>query len=302
MTDDRLQPIDPSTAKEMYLREREADLSERTRQSHHYRLKHFIEWCNQENFENLNELTGRDVHQFRLWRRDDGDLNAVSLRTQLQTLRVFIRFCEQIDAVQQGLSDLVRLPDVNPDEEQSREILTAERAENLLEYLRKFEYASRNHVVIELLWHTGIRVGSLRALDTSDFDPENAHIAVRHRPDSETALKNGNRGERLIALAPHVCETLTDWIEQNRHDVSDKHGRKPLLTSRNGRLAISSIRGIVYRLSRPCYQADECPHDRDTSDCEGTVHGRFSKCPSAVSPHAIRRESITSVVMVVFSL
>jgi integrase len=171
--------------------------------------------------------------------------------------------------------------------------LTTERAEDLLDYLRKFEYASRNHVVIELLWHTGIRVGSLRALDVSDYDRENAHIAIRNRPDSETALKNGNRGERLIALAPHVCETLTDWVNQNRHDVSDKHGRKPLLTSRNGRLAISSIRGIVYRLSRPCYQADECPHDRDIDDCEGTEHGRFSKCPSAVSPHAIRRGSIT---------
>jgi hypothetical protein len=30
MTDDRLQPIEPSTAKEMYLREREQDVSDRT--------------------------------------------------------------------------------------------------------------------------------------------------------------------------------------------------------------------------------------------------------------------------------
>ena len=85
MTDDRLQPIDPSTAKEMYLREREQEVSDRTRQAHHYRLKHFVRWCDRESIENLNELSGRNIHEFRLWRRDDGELNAASLRTQLQT-------------------------------------------------------------------------------------------------------------------------------------------------------------------------------------------------------------------------
>ena len=293
MTDDRLQPIDPSTAKEMYLREREQEVSDRTRQAHHYRLKHFVRWCDCESIENLNELSGRDIHEFRLWRRNDGELNAVSLRTQLQTLRVFFRFCETIDAVQDGLSDLVRVPDVDQEDEQSREILRTERAEKLLEYLRQFEYGSRNHVIIELLWHTGIRVGSIRAIDVSDYDGENGHIAVRHRPETETTLKNGSPGERLVALAPHVCETVDDWVKYNRHNVTDKHGREPLLTSRTGRLAISSIRGILYRLTRPCYQTGECPHNRDTDTCEGTEHGKFSRCPSAVSPHAVRRGSIT---------
>lgn len=293
MTDDRLQPLDPSTAKKMYLREREQDVSDRTRQAHHYRLKHFIRWCDRENVENLNDLTGRDIHAFRLWRRDDGDLNAVSLRTQLQTVRVFLRFCETIDTVQGGLSDLVRLPDVDREDEQSHAILASDRAEQLLEHLRQFEYASRNHVVLELLWHTGIRVGALRALDVTDFDREDGHIALRHRPDTETALKNGARGERLVALAPHVCETVGDWIDHNRNYVTDDHGRKPLVTSRNGRLAVSSIRGILYRVTRLCYRTGDCPHNRDTDACDGTTHGQFSKCPSAVSPHAVRRGSIT---------
>jgi integrase len=238
-------------------------------------------------------LTGRDIHEFRLWRRDDGGLNAVSLRTQLQTLRVFIRFCETIDAVEDGLSELVRLPNVDREDEQSHDILPSDRANRLLDYLRQFEYASRNHVVLELLWHTGIRVGAARALDVTDYDREDGHIAIRHRPDTETALKNGTRGERLVALAPHVCEAVGDYVEHNRHDVTDDHGRRPLLTSRNGRLAVSSIRGVLYRVTRPCYRTGDCPHDRDTDACEGTEHGQFSRCPSSVSPHAVRRGSIT---------
>ena len=94
-TENELEPLAPETAKEMYHREREGEVAERTLQAHHYRLVHFIRWCDENDLDNLNELSGRALHEYRLWRKDDGDLKAVSLRTQLQTLRVFIKFCER---------------------------------------------------------------------------------------------------------------------------------------------------------------------------------------------------------------
>jgi site-specific recombinase XerD len=293
MPTDKLEQLNPETAKQMYLRERQGEVSDRTLQAHHYRLEQFIRWCDRNDVENLNDLTGRDLHQFRLWRKDDGDLNTVSLRTQLQTLRVFTRFCETIDGVSAGLSDRVRMPEASAEEERSRAVLPAERAHDVLEHLRQFEYASLPHVVLELLWHTGIRMGAAHALDVPDYDSEGAYVAVRHRPETETALKNAGNGERLVALSLEVCEVLDDWIDHNRPNVTDERDRRPLLATRHGRLAKSSLRGIVYRVSRPCYYADHCPHGRDVESCEGTDHGTFSRCPSAVSPHAIRRGSIT---------
>jgi len=54
----------------------------------------------------------------------------------------------------------------------------------------------------------------------------------------------------------------------------------------------TSIRDAVYRVTRPCFYGD-CPKDRDPDDCEAAEYGGYSKCPVNVSPHDIRRGSIT---------
>lgn len=146
-----LEPLDPTTAKEMYQREREGEVSERRLQAHHYRLVHFIRWCEMEGLDNMNDPTGRKLHEYRLWKKDDGDLSALSLRTQLETFKMFIRFCEIVDTVQDGLHKKILLPTLSDDAEQREETLRSDQAEKILNYLRQFEYASRTHVVLELL-------------------------------------------------------------------------------------------------------------------------------------------------------
>jgi len=292
---EELEPISPAAAKEMYLEARKNEVSKSTLDGYHYRLKHFIRWCeNVEGIDNMNELSGRDLQRFKTWRRDDGDLKPITLSGQLDALKIFIRWCGSIDAVEKDLYEKFEalIPDLKKSDEQSETILDADAAEALLEYQRKFEWASRAHVIIELLWHTGIRLGSLHALDVSDYEAEGERIKIRHRPDTDTPLKNGEEGARMIALNAETCRVIEDWIDQNRHLVEDDYGREPLLTSRNGRMNHTSIRDAVYRVTRPCFYGD-CPKDRDPDDCEAAEYGGYSKCPVNVSPHDIRRGSIT---------
>ncbi|WP_188786763.1 site-specific integrase, partial [Halobellus salinus] len=83
MNDD-LEPIEPAEAKEMYLEQRKQEVSDATIQAHHYRLNQFVRWCTEvEGLDNLNTLSGRDLQRFKVWRRDDGDLNNVTLVTAL---------------------------------------------------------------------------------------------------------------------------------------------------------------------------------------------------------------------------
>jgi len=296
MTKDNLEPISPAEAKEMYLEARKREVSQSTLDGYHYRLKHFIRWCKEvEGIENMNSLSGRDLQRYKTWRRDDGDLKPISLEGQLDALRIFIRWCGSIDAVEPDLHEKFEaiMPSLDKTDEQSESILDTEQAEPLIEYLRRFEYASRSHVIMEILWHTGIRLGALHALDIDDYDENAERLAIYHRPKSGTPLKNGKEGERIVALNAEVCRAIEDWRDNHRHEVKDEYGRKPLLTSRNGRMNRSSIRDAVYMVTRPCYYGDECPKGRNPDDCEAAEYGGYSKCPVNVSPHDIRRGSIT---------
>ncbi|MDS0474840.1 site-specific integrase [Natrinema sp. 1APR25-10V2] len=89
---DELEPLTPVEAMQMYLHERSRELEDTTIQSHRYRLTQFVQWCEQDGIDTLNEFSGRDSHRFRLKRRNEDELATVGMKGQLATLRMFLRF------------------------------------------------------------------------------------------------------------------------------------------------------------------------------------------------------------------
>ena len=287
-----LEPIDPETALELYLAEKETEAADATVYSHRSRLGFFVDWCDERDIENLNELTGRRLHEYRLWRRNVGELSKASEKTRMDTLRVFIRWLETVDGAEQDPHIKVRSPDLTPEENTRDVMLEADAAGSMLEYLRRYEYASLRHVTLSLLWYTMLRMGAARALDIEDYDPEGQCLEIRHRPDTGTPIKNKKRGERTVALSGEVCLVLDDWLRDRRPDVTGDHGRRPILATSHGRLSKSTLRKYRYQCTRPRVYGDGCPHDRDPEECGATDHGTAGKYPSSVSPHAFRRGSI----------
>jgi len=211
----------------------------------------------------------------------------------MDSLRSFIRWLEAVDGVEQNLSEKVLSPTITADENSRDVMLDSDRASAVLSHLEKYEYAGAQHVSLTLMWHTMMRVGGVQAIDVDDYNADEQYVEIRHRPDTGTPIKNKGDGERLIALSDDICDLLDAWLENKRPDVTDDYGREPLLASRQGRLRKTTLRMYVYRWTRPCAYGKECPHDRDPDDCEATIRDGASKCPSSVSPHAIRRGSIT---------
>lgn len=288
-----LEPIDPETALELYLTDRDNEVTQATLYSHRSRLGHFVRWCDEKGITNLNELTGRQLYEYRLWRRNDGNLEPVTEKTQIDTLRVFIRWLEQVDGVEPDLSTKVKSPSLDAGDNIRDVMLTSERADVILDYLWQFEYATLPHVTLVLLWHSMMRVGAVHALDLQDYHSSEQYLEVRHRPHQGTPLKNKSEGERLVAISDNVQELLDDWIDKKRPEVTDEFDREPLLTTLQGRAHRSTLRDYVYRFTRPCVCESTCPHDRNPDSCEAMHRDLASKCPSSVSPHAIRRGSIT---------
>lgn len=107
---DELEAIDPRTAVKMYLQDRENELSDATIYSHRSRLSHFTRWCDREGIEEARELSGLNLHEYRLWRREEGDLNTVTEKTQMDTLRVFCRWLFAVGAAPENLSEKVLSP------------------------------------------------------------------------------------------------------------------------------------------------------------------------------------------------
>lgn len=281
---DGLEPLDPETGMKLYLDHKATDCTKSTVRNHRYRMKPFVQWCEEQGIDNLNDIAGRDIQQYRLWRNEDENINALTLRMQMSTLRVFLKWAASVEAVSEDLYTKVMVPRVNRSERYRDEMLDADEAKNILQYLSTYEYASIEHVLLALLWETGIRIGAANSIDLQDVDLDRQCIQLNHRPNEGTTLKNGKSGERLIAISPELADLLGDYIETQRNETSADYNRKALLTTKQGRMHRNTMRRMINRITAPCYRGKSCP------DCKVDLN---KKCPEAVSPHAIRRGSIT---------
>ncbi|AGB36709.1 tyrosine-type recombinase/integrase [Natronococcus occultus] len=284
--------MSPREAKNRFLNHHESEYSANTLQEYGYSLDRFIEWLDEQNVSDMNRMTGRLVSDFAEDRKQN--VKPATLKTDLDRVRRLMQFCESIDAVPEGIADKIISPQLAGKDEARDERVTEKQAEAILDYLEKFEYADRRHLIFYLVWHTGCRSGSLRALDVQDFTygPDGPELHVLHRPHAGTPLKNKEKGERIISLNDEATEIIETWLEYHRPPVEDEYGREPLIATSQGRISKGALQRNFYVMTRPCWYSNECPHDVKVSECEARTHHGASKCPSSRSPHAGRRGAI----------
>lgn len=290
-----LEPIPPEEAVAQYLKDREPEVSQSTRYEHKCRLNRFLEWCDEEAVNDMNSMTRREAQFYKRHRVEE--VAATTVEHEMRTFRIFLRFVESIGGVPEGVAASVSVPKASKSERSRSEALSEDRAERILEYLGKYEYASFRHLLFHLTWNLGCRTGGVRALDLGDFyedSPDGPFIEFVHRPEQGTPLKSNWKSERKPPIRDGLRDVIQDYIDHNRHDVKDEHGREPLLTTEQGRPHKTTVQRTVYAVTRPCQYSNECPHDREVEECEATGHyNSASKCPSSRSPHTLRRGAAT---------
>lgn len=297
MTDARRrdQPEDLGIAEavDRFIRKRQTEATDRTIRSYRARLARFVEYCDDVGIQSVDELRPYDIDEFDLHLREQ-DLAATTVKGHLTTLRVFLKYAASIGAVGEELPDAVSPPTLDADAESSDERLAPDDAKRGLSFFRDSTkyFGVPMHAFLEVAWHTGARMGSIRGLDMDDYDAEDGVLAFRHRESTGTPLKNKSAGERLVGIPPEVGEALDTYIARERSDKRDDHGRQPLFCGRQGRPSFATLRAWSYQATQPCLWT-ECPHGRRRPSCEYTERSHASKCPSSRSPHRIRTGSIT---------
>jgi site-specific recombinase XerD len=282
---------DVGEAVESFLSDKSIEYADSTIYSYRSRLGHFVEFCQKNNINSLEQLEPADIDRYKSWRFDDHALETV--KTQMDSLRMLLEWCEKRGYVQEGIPDVCESPHTRG--AQRSDIVRHDRQKAIVDHLEKFRYASLEHVIIALLSHTGLRAGAVRGLDVADVNIEEQSLDIVHRPSFGTPLKNKESGERKVAISERMCDILSDYIENTRHEqVVD--GRKPLLTTSHGRISRTALRETAYRWTQPCQIGRECPHGKDPDKCEFTQRNHASKCESSSATHAFRRGVITSLL------
>lgn len=129
----RLEPLEPTEAKSLYLESRSDELADRSLELHEKHIGSFVDWCDENGVENMNDVSARDVHEYQLHIKEG--LAQSTLSIYLSTVRQFIEFCESIDGVVPGVSEKIVLPD--RERNASTEMLDSDDATAILSSLRK---------------------------------------------------------------------------------------------------------------------------------------------------------------------
>jgi len=249
--------------------------------------------------ETTDELESEDIERYRKWRKYDSlsreePLADSTLSDDMYLFREFIQYLNQHRLVPDHFEKCIEIPegDRKSGEGVDEQKLDPQIAKAALHFLRKYEYASVEHVSMELMCQSGPRKGGLVGRDVSDFDYEER--VLQYKTQETTPLKNDEGSEREISLYGETPEIVWDYLQDQRPEETDTEGREPLLTKGNGRISLSMIQKIAYKWTRPCKVGLGCPHDRNPEQCEAAQKNNSAfKCPSSRAPHHIRSGYIT---------
>lgn len=191
--------ITPAYARQMFLESKRGQIRESSLRAYKYPTKHLMVFLKDEEVETMAEADGFLIEQWRLARKRE-DIADATLKNDCKKVATFLRWCAAKNIVEDGLGDKMTIPRISENAMVSSEMVALPQAEELLNHLEKYEYATLYHTLFAVMWHTGCRISGAIALDIGDFvqdpvpaenDPDPApYLKFRNRPEQGTGLKN----------------------------------------------------------------------------------------------------------------
>lgn len=285
----------PRKARRLFLKNKRGEIKKSAARAYEYPTEHFIGFLQERGVESMRNVDGYLIEKWKAKRQDE--VAPATYKDSVKKIKTFIGFCERSNFIPHGTFDAIETPSIKTSEQVSNEQVNAQEASGLLEFLDTYHYATRQHLLVKLLWETGARISGAIALDVDDIQTiytDEYVVDFVNRPESDTPLKNDTESERRVTITADLYGLIEDYKAIHRADVTDEYGREPLLVTETQRLYRQRAYKNFTGLSRPCVYANTCPHQREIEQCESAQRkSQAFGCPSSKSLHPIRRGSIT---------
>ena len=249
------------------------NLSDRTLRAYHSDLSQFQQHMTETN---MVEITPAELETY-LDKLGTGPYRDTSIRRKVAALKVFFRFLEEQGVVVESPARKLKIK--RPVENRVPTVLSPKEIRSLLAAPKdqiaelsgtrdqspggrnRYFCAIRDNVILELLFSTGIRIGELVALNTSDVDLDRRLIQITGR---------ATRGRAVALTSDVVVGALAQYLEMRGDRTLDTPA---LFVGRSGtRLTIYSIENIFKK------------------------HVRIAEIKRHITPHSLRHTMAAMLV------
>lgn len=216
---------------------------------HNYRrdVERFIAWWSKTADEEFSPTKVKKDH-LREWivhRSETGHLAASSLNRELSSLRTLFRWLRREGVIEQDLARAIpslrtpkRLPSFVPESRMQPIISEALEPSDEEKTTSPFE-RERDHLIILLLYTTGLRLAELIAIDTNDFSADMQTLRVVGKGDKE----------RLVPILAPVAKKISAHIASiERQQICKSEEKALFLTNKGRRISSSSVYRLVNRV------------------------------------------------------
>lgn len=193
--------------------------------AYRYDLNTFADFLQKQAIDFPNHINRQTIRDYISWCRKRR-LSSRSISRRISTLRGFFRFLHAENLINSDPTSLIEHPKLG---KVLPKTLTASEVDRLLSISEELDrgnpLAARNHVMIHLLYASGLRVSELVKLPLISFNRHSGTLRV---------LGKGNK-ERLVPIGDQARLLLEDYLDQIRPRLLQGRTSPALFVTHRGR-------------------------------------------------------------------
>ncbi|WP_205635671.1 tyrosine-type recombinase/integrase [Priestia filamentosa] len=205
-------------------------------------LKQFLDFCNENEVLNVQDITPNTVKKFLIHYQKKGN-NVTTTNSKLQRIKAFLNYMIEIEVISKSPADKIR----RSKEDIKIEVFTDYHIKTMLNYYRRIKqrekafFAYRDYCMIVTLLSSGIRLTEMCNLRWNDIDFRNETLGVLGK----------NRKYETIPLTDKLIKELSAYKMYCEQTVGKDDVNEFVFTNvYNKKLTPDAVKSIFKRLSR----------------------------------------------------